>query len=254
MELLSVDNIRFGYSQEAIIKDILMDVKESEIVGILGPNGSGKTTLIKCINRILEPKQGCITLDGEDLTTMSRRNIAKHIGYVPQNAASSISMPTVYEVVIMGRTPHNMWKNQPDDDELIWNIMDRLNISHLANRGFDELSSGQVQRVLIARAIAQEAKLLLLDEPTSNLDVKYQMEVMDLIRNLVDTEGISACAIIHDLDLAARYCDRIILMRDGEIKAFGTTSEVLTPDNIRDIFEIEAETITFNGIRHVIIV
>ncbi len=251
--LLSIDDLSFGYGDEAVLRGILMDIRGSEILGIVGPNGSGKTTLIKCINKILEPVQGHIYLEGEDIKGLSRREVASRVGYVPQSSSSSMSLPTVYEVVLMGRTPHSMWKNAPDDEELVWNAMEKLSVTELADRGFNELSSGQTQRVLIARAMAQEAKLLLLDEPTSNLDVKYQLEVMGLMRDLVNREGISACAIVHDLNLAIRYCDRVLMLKDGEIKAFGKTLDVLTPQNIKEIFDIDAEIIEYGGLHHLLI-
>ena len=208
---------------------------------------------MKCINRILEPVQGSVVFDGADILSMGRRDVAKLIGYVPQNSESSISMPTVFEVVLMGRAPHNVWKDSKEDEEVVWRALERLNVAKLANQGFDELSSGQVQRVLIARALVQETKLLLLDEPTSNLDIRYQMEVMDIIRRVTEENSIGACAIIHDLNLAMRFCDRIVLMKDGDIVSFGPTEEVLTAESIRDVFGIDTE-ILHHGDRNYVLV
>ena len=251
--MLSVKNVRFSYGKEETLKGIDLELGPSQILGILGPNGSGKTTLLKCINRILSPSQGEILMDGDDLSKMPRLDIAKSISYVPQNARLDLCTPTVFEIVLMGRRPHISWQYGKRDHDIAWRCLDEMGVRHLAAQSFDSLSSGQSQRVLMARALAQEAKVLLLDEPTSNLDVKYQREVMDSVRSVVDERGIGACAIIHDLDLALRYCDVAVLLNEGSIVCFGRTEDVLTRENIREVFGVDSCIETVAGSKHLII-
>ncbi|NLE05173.1 MAG: ABC transporter ATP-binding protein [Crenarchaeota archaeon] len=242
---IAIQNIVFSYNSSPSLCGISLEIKESQILGMIGPNGSGKTTLLKCINRILEPKQGKILLNEKELKKLSRLEIAKQIGYVPQSTISNPSTLTVFEAVMMGRRPHIEWQSSPKDDEKVWASLKLLNVEHLALRDFYQLSGGEQQRVLIARSIAQEAKTLLLDEPTSNLDIKHQLEVMNLTRKLVKNESISAIVAIHDLNLAARYCDKIVMMKNGKVFAAGKAEEVLTYENIRTVYGVES-VIRFN--------
>jgi iron complex transport system ATP-binding protein len=237
---LKICNVHFSYGSVSVLKDISMAINESEIVGILGPNGSGKTTLMKCIDRILEPQQGRLLYNDKDLSNMSRQDVSKILGYVPQNHSNETGYPTVFEVVLMGRRPYGYWRSNSTDNEKVWSALEEMDVADLADRKFNELSSGQTQRVLMARAIAQEAKIMLLDEPTSNLDVKYQMEVMDTVKKLSINKGIGACAIVHDLDLAMKYCDKGILLLDGQIVAAGDIESVITPESIRHVYNVEA--------------
>jgi len=237
---LDMDGVWFNYGKNEVLKNVSLQLSPSEILGILGPNGSGKTTMIRCINGILTPQQGSITIDSQDIMGMAKSEIAKNLGYVPQNSVSDLCTPTVYEVVLMGRRPHITWEFGNKDKEIVWEAMEEMNIKHLAASRFDQLSSGQTQRVLMARAIAQEAKVLLLDEPTSNLDVKYQIDVMKTIHNIVHSKNVSACAIIHDLDLAMRFCDKIVLLLDGDVIATGDTEDILVPENIHKAYGVES--------------
>lgn len=240
-QVMRAEDIHFRYGNEKVILDgVGLELYRGEILGILGPNGSGKTTFLKCLNRILEPYQGEILLDGEDVKSYSRREMALKIGLVPQSSTNEMAAPMVYDVVMMGRKPHNKWRDTKEDEEMVWRVMEELDISDLASKPFDELSSGQSQRVLIARAVAQDAEVMLLDEPTSNLDVKYQMEVMDLIRRLVNEKDVSACAIVHDLDLAMKYCDKVVLLHNGKIVSAGLPVDALTPENIMEVYGVKA--------------
>ena len=250
---LKIEEIRFSYGKKETLKGINLKLEPSQILGILGPNGSGKTTLLKCINRILVPQQGNILFNEEDLSKMSRLDISKNISYVPQNAKLDLCTPTVFEIVLMGRRPHITWQFSKKDHEIVWGCLDEMEIRHLAARSFDSLSSGQSQRVLMARALAQEAKVLLLDEPTSNLDVKYQREVMESVRTVVNQKEIGACAIIHDLDLALRFCDTSVLLNEGNIVCFGKTEDVLTAENIKNVFGVDSCIETIRGSKHLII-
>lgn len=252
---INVDDITFTYDGSEIILDgVKLEIDKPEIVGIIGPNGSGKTTLIKCINNILAPIQGKILLGGEELKNYKMGEIAKKMAYVPQNTEKDMNSPNVYEVVLMGRRPHSVWQYSEYDTELVWKIMTEMDVAHLASHRFDELSSGQLQRVLISRAIAQEAKIFLLDEPTSNLDVKYQIEVMNIVNKIVKENNVGACVIIHDLDLAYRFCDKIIMMGDKKVQFTGTPDDVMTSENIYKIFGVESVIHEINGKNHVIII
>ena len=237
---LSVQGIRFSFGEKEVLKGVSLDVGSDEVLGILGPNGSGKTTLLRCINDILVPSQGSVLIDDKDIRSMTRLEVSKNIGYVPQNSKVELCTPSVYEIVKMGRRPHITWQYGPKDEEVIWRCMEEMNVKSLASASFDSLSSGQSQRVLLARALAQEANVLLLDEPTSNLDVKYQFEVMTTVRNLVRERGFCACAVIHDLNLAMRFCDKVVLLKDGEIVAKGKTEDVLTSENVKEVFGVDS--------------
>ena len=248
-----IDGIAFSYDKTPILKDVSLELKNSEILGILGPNGSGKTTLMKCMNRILTPKQGQIMLNDENLLKMSRIDISKTIGYVPQNNVEELCFPTVYEVVMMGRRPYGYWRMNSDDDEIVWGAMTEMSVDSLATHRFDELSSGQTQRVLMARAIAQRAHVLLLDEPTSNLDIRYQIDVMDTVTDIMNTRGVSVCAIIHDLDLAMKYCDKAVLLHEGLIQSAGKVEEVITEDNVKNVYGVDIIIDHSYGRPHVVI-
>ncbi|MDR3075225.1 MAG: ABC transporter ATP-binding protein [Candidatus Methanoplasma sp.] len=237
---LRMEGVEFSYGSDPVLRNVGMELHPSEILGILGPNGSGKTTMVRCINGILSPQQGSITLDAKEIRSLPRPDVAKNISYVPHNSSNDTITPNVFEVVLMGRRPHVTWEFGERDREIAWNAMEEMDVKKFAATDFSKLSSGQAQRVLIARAIAQEAKVLLLDEPTSNLDVKYQIDVMETIHNIVHRRKIGACAIVHDLDLAMRFCDKVILLQSGRIVAAGPTRMVLTPENIKRVYEVNA--------------
>ncbi len=252
---MTINGIEFAYGSTPVLKSVGLQLDHSEILGILGPNGSGKTTLIKCINRILTPSQGSILLDSDDVLKMKQKDVAKHFGYVPQNTVNDLSSPTVYEVVMMGRRPYSMgWQYSKSDEDMVWEALEELEISDLASRPFDRLSSGQSQRVLMARALCQGADIMLLDEPTSNLDVRYQLEVMGVVERIAREKGVGVCAIIHDMDMAMRYCDKVVILSQGEIIAAGTTEEVITPENIRKAYGVEVAIDRNYGRPHVIVI
>jgi iron complex transport system ATP-binding protein len=239
---LNISGLEFDYSSTPILHDVHMQLAPSEVLGIVGPNGAGKSTLLKCINRILKPTKGCILLDGQDMNEMNQMELARSIGYVPQ-ASSTIFPATVLDTVLMGRRPHINWRSSERDVQKVLGILKLMNIEDFALRDVNELSGGQQQRVVIARALAQEPKIILLDEPTSNLDVRHQLEVMETLSGLVDRQGISAIMAVHDLNLASRFSDRLLIMKKGTIINAGTPLEVLTPENICSVYGVESEIV-----------
>ena len=238
MVKITIEGLTFSYGNNKILDSLDMVVGDSEVLSLVGPNGCGKTTLIKCICRILRP-EGTILLGESNIESMGQREIAKYIGYVPQSASGVLSA-TIFDTILMGRMPHMGWRVGNRDIEKAVKTMKLLHVEQFALKNFNELSGGQKQRVLIARALCQEPEVLLLDEPTSNLDVKHQLEVMDTVHSLVKNTGISAVMAIHDLNLAAKYSDTLVMLKNGKNHAVGTPKTILTPDNIRVLFGVEA--------------
>ena len=236
---LKIEEVEFSYASEPILKGVCLELAQSEILGIVGPNGAGKSTLIRCINRILAPQKGSILLDEKEIKKMRRKDLAKKLGYIPQTSGHAFPS-TVFDAILMGRRPHIGWRSSEKDEEIVLDILHLLNIEDLAMRDINEISGGQQQKVYIARALAQEPDVLLLDEPTSNLDIRHQLDVMDAIKNLVKEKGISAIMAIHDLNLGSRYADRIVMLNGGSIVAAGNPSSVLTSENIKRVYSVEA--------------
>jgi iron complex transport system ATP-binding protein len=240
---LKIQNVSFHYESVKALESVTFEVQSGEVLGVIGPNGSGKTTLLKCINMILKPESGTVFIDEKDISGLSRKDIAHRIGLVPQH--SHVSFPfTVLDVVLMGRMPHLgrfMGKETQRDLEIVEKAMELTNTYHLANRLIDELSGGEFQRVIIARALAQEPNLLLLDEPTLHLDISHQLEIMELIRELAKNRELTAIVVSHDLNLAARFCDRLLLLNSGKIYAIGHPKEVLSPEKIREVYHINVK-------------
>jgi len=252
MEKLKVKNVEFSYASEPVLKDVCIELAASEILGVVGPNGAGKSTLLRCIDRILKPQKGSILLDEQEIKKMSRMELAKKMGYIPQSATQVFSA-TVFDIVLMGRRPHIGWRSSDEDTEKVLENLQLLNIEDLAMRDINELSGGQQQKVFIACALTQEPDVLLLDEPTSNLDIRHQVEVMDIIKNIVIEKQISVIMAIHDLNLASRYTDRVIIMKGGRIFDTGMPSDVLTPENIRSVYGVEVEVVnSSSGKPHIV--
>ena len=238
MVKITIKNLTFGYRSSRILDDLNVQIEDAEVLSLVGPNGSGKTTLIKCIDRILKPK-GSILLDGRELEDMKQQEIARQIGYVPQSSSTPLAT-TVFDTVLMGRRPHISWRVSDFDLDKVAETLELLHLQDLAMRDFAQLSGGQKQKVLIARALAQEPAILLLDEPTSNLDMKHQLDVMETISSLVKEKGISAVMAIHDLNLAARFSDNLVMLKKGKVYAVGTPKELLSERNISDVYGVEA--------------
>lgn len=235
---LSVDDLTYSYESEQVLKSVSIKVNPGEITGIIGPNGSGKTTLIKILSGVLSDYSGRVTIGGEEVRTISRDQLARYVAVVPQETESALPF-TAVEIVLMGRHPYlgGLAFETGADLEIAREALQRAGASHLASRNIQRLSSGERQRVVFARALAQQPGALLLDEPTSFLDIRFQVELYDLIRDLVETGGISVLTALHDLNLAAEYCDRIYLLQEGEVFASGATDEVLTYANLTEVFK-----------------
>ncbi len=240
MVTLKIDGIDCSYGSINVLKDVSFDVKSGQFLGILGPNGSGKTTLLKSISRVLEPQKGTILIGDKDIYEMKSVDVAKQLAVVPQSTPVTFDF-TSLEVVLMGRNPHmpRFKMESKKDLDIAKNSMEVTRTWEFADRPVTELSGGERQRVIIARALTQEPQILLLDEPTTHLDISNQLEIMDLIKHLCETQKLLIVAVFHDFNLAARYCDSIILLNDGKIVAVGESDETLTSENVRKVFGVD---------------
>ncbi|MEM2124630.1 MAG: ABC transporter ATP-binding protein [Methanolinea sp.] len=243
---LEVENLSFSYGERQVLIGIDLAVRDGEIVGVLGPNGSGKTTLIKCIDYILAPV-GKVTLDGKDVSSMGPVERARLIAYVPQAFSVGMAM-TVFEAVLMGRRPYVSWAVADRDIEVVTSTMESLGLQDLAFRKVTQISGGERQKVTIARALVQEPALLLLDEPTSALDLRHQLEIMAILRSRAKKGEMGVLMAIHDLNIAARCCDRVVLLKDGRISGEGPPEEILTGETIRDVYGVRVATAKVDGI------
>lgn len=234
--MFSVRHLSFSYSSRRIFHGVNLDLPTGSICGVLGVNGAGKSTFLKCLNRVLEPDGGEITLKGRDIRAMARRHIARSIAYVPQS--SSATPLTVFDTVLLGRKPYIKWAPSAHDMALVESLLTTMKLSHLALRPTHMLSGGELQKVTIARALAQEPDLLLMDEPTSSLDLKNQIAVMDLILETVSRHTLSAVVTMHDLNQAFRYADYFLMLKEGRVHAFCHRKNV-TPEMVREIYDVE---------------
>lgn len=246
MEIV-INGVGFSYDGEsAVLDDVTLDIGGAQVVSILGPNGVGKSTLIHCINKILSPTVGTVMYDGRDVLDYSLKEMAQHVGYVPYSSSDTFPL-TVVDTVLLGRHPHAGWRTTDEDLEIVYETLEKLGIEDLAMRYFNELSAGQHQKVMLARGLVQRPEVLLLDEPTSNLDIKHQLGISRTLRQLSHEEGLLVIMISHDLNIAARYSDNIILMHGGRIFAVGAPDDVLTVDNIRYVYGVESRILDDNG-------
>lgn len=248
---VTISGLEFGYSSSPVLKDVNLEVNGPQLISIIGPNGVGKSTLIHCINKILSPTKGVVMINGEDVSGISIKEMAKKVGYVPYATSDAFPL-SVVDTVLMGRHPHSGWKSLDHDLDVVYSTLKLINIEHLAMRSFDELSAGQHQKVMLARGLVQEPEVLLLDEPTSNLDIKHQMEVTRILRNLSQEKGILIIMISHDLNIAAKYSDNMVMLSNGSIYAVGTPKEVLTKENIKAVYGVDSDIIESHGRPHII--
>ncbi|WP_347488889.1 ABC transporter ATP-binding protein [Desulfoscipio sp. XC116] len=233
--MLSVQDLSFKYLSHKVLSNINFTLEKGNCMAILGVNGAGKSTLLKCLNRILKPQAGVVFVDKLNVNLLNRAELAKKIGYVSQKSQAGRS--TVIDTVLLGRKPYVKWDITSRDLEIVDKVMDMLDLHEFALRYVNELSGGELQKVAIARALAQEPDVLLLDEPTSNLDLKNQLEVIGMIKSVVKEKQISAVVTMHDLNLAARLADKFIMMKDCRIFAAGGR-ETMTADNIESVYSV----------------
>ena len=235
---LDVKNLDFGYAKKVqILHNINFSAESGQLVSLIGPNGSGKTTIIKCINQILSPQSGQILLDGTNIHTMRTMELAKKVGYVPQMTKNFMG-GTVLDAVLMGRRPYIKWKITDYDVTLVLEILKKLEITHLAHKEYESLSGGQKQKVLIARALAQDPDVYLFDEPTSFLDIKNQLEIINMAKALVHQHHKLVIMVVHDLTMALRYSDYVVLLEKGSVISQGVSHQVLNPENIFDVYGV----------------
>ncbi|RKT57133.1 heme ABC transporter ATP-binding protein [Saccharothrix australiensis] len=229
-----------GLAVRHILHDITLTARGGEVHGIVGPNGSGKSTTLRCLYRALRPTGGVVRLGGRDLHAVPIRDTARELAALTQDSHVEFDF-TVTEVVAMGRLPHQAgFDRETDEDRAICaDALSRMDVAHLADRSYLSLSGGERQRVLIARALAQQPKVLLLDEPTNHLDISHQLAVLALTRSL----GVTVLTVLHDLNLAAAYCDRIHVLDGGRVVAGGKPADVLVPQVLRDVFHVEAHVV-----------
>ncbi|MFP4461540.1 MAG: ABC transporter ATP-binding protein [Thermotogota bacterium] len=239
---LKVDQLSFGYCEKMkILKEVSLSVEKGEFVGILGPNGCGKSTLLKNIMNFFPPESGTVVLFGEEIQKMDQKKIARKMAYVPQKSGMHMAL-TVFETILMGRLPHlkNRWEGYSSHDiELVNQVIDDLNLEPFRDRISISLSGGEFQKVLLARALVQKPEILLLDEPTSNLDMNHAVDLMAQVKSLTVNSDLSAVAVLHDLNLASLFCDKVFFVNNGNIAYKGDPKAVFTKEIIKEIYKID---------------
>lgn len=235
---LQVNNINIDIDNKAIVKNISITAEKGEFVGIIGPNGCGKSTFLKSIYRSIKAKSGTIYFNEKELSQINIRESAKNLAVVGQFNNINFDF-TVEQMVMLGRTPHKkyMERESKKDYEIVYEALKKVSMEHCASRSFLTLSGGEKQRVILARAIAQQARLIVLDEPTNHLDIKYQLQILSIVRNM----DIGVVAALHDLNLAVMYCTKLYVLKNGEVISYGKPADILTKELIRQVYEVECE-------------
>ena len=237
-----------GYPQ--VLNDVSFDIEPGKFLAILGNNGVGKSTLLKCFNHILKPDAGEVLLEGNNLLKMSGREVAKQVAFVSQSVPST--QMTVHDVVMLGRRPYMKWGFTPEDHAIVHEAMDRMGLNAMRGRFLGQLSGGEKQKVMLARALAQQPKALLLDEPTSALDIQNQYQVLKIVRNICHKDNMVAVVVIHDLNLALRFCDHFLLLKDGKVYRHGDRS-ILDSTALKEVYGVDAKVVEIEG-RHMVLV
>ena len=237
---INTEDLHLSYGAQEILKGISIQSKEKEFIGLIGPNGSGKSTLLKCIYRTLKPDQGAVYLDREELSTIRVKDSARKLAVVAQHNHYNFDF-TVQEIVMMGRSPHKkaLERDNAGDHAIVKEALQAVGMSEFADRSFSTLSGGEQQRVILARALAQQTPCLILDEPTNHLDITHQLQLMRIVKE----RNVTVISAVHDLNIAAMFCDRIYALKDGRIAGEGTPESLLTPEFIREIYDVEAEDV-----------
>ncbi|WP_461030702.1 ABC transporter ATP-binding protein, partial [Streptomyces sparsus] len=238
---LRAQDLTLAYDDRPVVDGLDLDVPDGEVTAIVGPNACGKSTTLRALGRLLKPRGGAVLLDGTELSRLPTRRIAQAVGLLPQSPVAPEAI-TVADLVSRGRQPHQRWWQQwsAEDELAVTDAMTRTDVLELADRAVDSLSGGQRQRVWIAMALAQETELLLLDEPTTFLDIAHQVEVLDLVRQLNQDRGRTVVMVLHDLNQAARYAGHLVAMKDGRVVARGAPAEVVTAELVREVFGLDS--------------
>lgn len=242
--MIEVRDLHYAFGAKEVLKGVSFSAQKGEFVAILGNNGTGKSTLMLCLNKIREPKAGTVTVNEQNVLTLPRKACAKLMSYVAQKA--ELSDATVYDTVMLGRLPYMNWQTTPHDHALCEAVIEKLNLESLKMRSVSTLSGGEQQKVMLARALVQEPEVLLLDEPTSSLDIKNAHEMLSEVRTLCKEASLTVLMVIHDLNLALRYCDKFLFLKDGEVYRFGDKS-VITEDVLEAVYGIPTRLITVDG-------
>jgi len=248
--MLEIKNISFSYGRRPILRDVSLTADAGECVGILGNNGAGKSTLITCLNRIRTPASGEVLVDGRSVRGMGRNELARTVAYVAQK--NEMSEATVFDCVLLGRRPYIRWGVGREDVTICEAMLRRVGMEAFQVRSLDELSGGELQKVMLARALVQQPKVLLLDEPTSNLDPRNQYEMMALVRQVAREQGITVLIVIHDLNLALRFCDRFYFLKEGTGYRSGG-AEIIDEETIRQVYGIGARVMELDGRKYVLL-
>ena len=249
--MMEVKNLSYHYKGcSEVLKNVSFQMESGKFLAILGNNGVGKSTLLKCFNHILKPDSGEVILDGENLLKLPGREAAKKVAFVSQSVPNT--QMTVHDVVMLGRRPYMKWGFTEEDHGIVHDAMHRLDVEDMRGRFLNQLSGGEKQKVMIARALAQQPKALLLDEPTSALDIQNQYQVLKMVREICHKDNMIAVVVIHDLNLALRFCDRFLLLKDGEVYRHGDRS-VLDSDALKEVYGVDAKVAEVEG-RHMVLV
>ena len=244
--LIKIKDINFSYGKRDILHDITFDAESGKCIAILGNNGAGKSTLIKCLNRVIPIKGGSVIVGEDDLFTMSRNEVAKRIAYVAQHTETG--RITVYDAILLGRKPYIKWDVTKADHQMVHEMIERMELTDFTLRYIDELSGGELQKVMLARALVQQPKFLLLDEPTSNLDPYNQYNLMKMVRGISREHDIAVAIVIHDLNLAMRYCDKFLFIKEHKIYDYGGI-EIMNPETIENIYNLKADIVDHGGVK-----
>ena len=251
--LLNVKDLYCRYGPATVLAEITLHVAAGEVVGLIGPNGSGKSTLLRCLGRLQSVSSGRISILGREMSSYGREALARIIAYVPQHIGSSMSL-RVIDMVALGRLPYSGLCSDTANRSIVLDAIDRMHLQSLALKHFGELSGGERQRVLIARALAQQGQLLLMDEPTSDLDLRHQLATMHAVRRIARERSVGAVIAIHDLALAARFCDRLVMLKAGRVYAQGEWQSVLTAEGVAAVYGVAARVGTEGGMPYIIAV